>query len=160
MKKLLKLAPQTLWGEYEDPEVCLGFDKDSVIHITIFVNNPQYFVYSSGAQFRPRDERNLLPYQWRPRWPISQSSKKFVSYTRYAWAFNAQTTPRRRQQEIRFTFYKEPCFKIPIWHTYPASVLYYAPKLLGPDGKWSRNQHIPISTPWTSQSQWHLQFIH
>ena len=28
MKKLLKLRPQRLWGEYQDPEVCLGFDKD------------------------------------------------------------------------------------------------------------------------------------
>lgn len=71
MKKLLKLAPLRLWGEYKDTELWLEFDQDSVIRIIVFVNHPQYFMYSTGAD-RPRDRGMVFVYRWRPRCTIEQ----------------------------------------------------------------------------------------
>ncbi|GAM34766.1 hypothetical protein TCE0_015r02557 [Talaromyces pinophilus] len=57
MKKLLKLAPLRLWGEFKDVELWLEFDHDNVIRIIVFANHPQYFMYSTGDRFRQTEGR-------------------------------------------------------------------------------------------------------
>lgn len=57
MKKLLDLRPLTLWGEYQETELWLEFNQESMIRIIVFVNHPQYFVYSSAARFKQTEGR-------------------------------------------------------------------------------------------------------